>query len=132
MMTFSALEGVRRTASARLSLRPVLPLLLLAVGACATVGQAPEADPSMGLLIAQNSCAGCHQIGGGGPSPNERAPRFDDVVNRHGMSEQALAAWLRDAHNYPIEMGFTLEPHQVDSLAAYMIRWRSSQTPAVR
>ena len=35
------------------------------------------------------------------------------------------AAFLRDSHNYPIEMGFRLEPHQVDSLVAYMVRWRA-------
>ena len=41
------------------------------------------------------------------------------------MTPEALAAFLRDSHNYPVEMGFQLQPHQVDSLVAYMIRWRA-------
>jgi hypothetical protein len=46
------------------------------------------------------------------------------------MTEEALAGWLRDGHNYPVEMGFRLEPHQIDSLVAYMIRRRASELPS--
>jgi mono/diheme cytochrome c family protein len=122
MMGMKAPMGRRMLSVMRLG----LPSILLAVSACKTLGSdtPPVADPSMGFLIAQNSCAGCHQTGGPGESPNPRAPPFGEIVNRPGMSKEVLQAWLRDAHNYPIEMGFQLEPHQVDSLAAYMIRWR--------
>ncbi|MXO59926.1 hypothetical protein GRI89_10280 [Altererythrobacter salegens] len=103
--------------------------LLLALAACSTVGEPPEASASMGLIIARDKCGGCHQTGGGGESTNERAPTFAEIVDRPGMTPEALGAFLRDSHNYPIEMGFRLEPHEVDSLVAYMIRWRSEHSP---
>jgi mono/diheme cytochrome c family protein len=106
-----------------------LPALALMVAACQTVGDAPQADASMGLLIAHDDCARCHQIGGAGESPNSNAPTFREIVDRPGMTREALTAWLGDAHNYPAEMGFHLEPHQIDSLALYMVRWRSGATP---
>jgi mono/diheme cytochrome c family protein len=105
-----------------------LGLPCFAVAACAT-GVPPASDPSMGLLIARDSCAGCHQTGGGGESPNERAPAFREIASRPGMTPERLAAFLRDSHNYPVEMGFHLQPHQVDSLVAYMMRWRADGVP---
>jgi mono/diheme cytochrome c family protein len=83
----------------------------------------------MGLLIARDRCSGCHQTGGGGESPNPRAPTFGEIVDRPGMTAESLRAILRDSHNFPIEMGFQLEPHQVDSLVAYMVRWRAEGAP---
>ena len=83
----------------------------------------------LGLIIARDRCAGCHQTGGAGESPNANAPTFGEIVNRPGVTPETLAAWLRDGHNYPLEMGFRLEPHQVDSLVAYMIRWRTEAAP---
>jgi mono/diheme cytochrome c family protein len=108
-----------------------LPVLLLALAACQSlgVGEAPPADASMGLLIAQDNCGRCHQIGGAGASPNANAPTFGEIANRPGTTTESLAAWLHDAHNYPVEMGFHLEPHQIDSLALYVMRWRSSAAP---
>ena len=108
------------------------------------------ANPATGMLIARDSCSRCHQTGRGGEgsgarrptlaggdppipdaplfsdgeSPNPRAPSFVDIANRPGMTVEGIAAWLRDGHNYPVEMGFHLEPHQVDALAAYLIRLR--------
>ena len=107
--------------AARFNRWAALPGFLLALAACATPSEPYAADASMGLLIARDSCGGCHQTGGGGESPNPRAPTFGDIVNRPGMTPERLAAFLRDSHNYPIEMGFHLEPHQVDSLVAYML-----------
>jgi mono/diheme cytochrome c family protein len=116
-----------RTQRAGAALALATPGLLLALAACETLGvDEPIApDASMGLLIAQDNCSRCHQIGGAGASPNENAPTFGEIANRPGMTSEALAAWLRDAHNYPVEMGFHLEPHQIDSLALYVMRWRS-------
>lgn len=113
----------------QLTARPALLSLLLALSACSTVGEPPKSSASMGLLIARDRCAACHQTGGSGESPNSRAPAFGEIVNRPGMTQERLAAFLKDSHNYPIEMGFRLEPHQVDSLAAYMIGWQSGGTP---
>ena len=109
--------------------RALLPLLALAISACSTVGTAPEPNASMGLLIARDKCSGCHQVGGPGDSPNPNAPPFGEIVNRPGVTPERLATWLRDGHNYPVEMGFRLEPHQVDSLVAYMVRWKVEGTP---
>lgn len=106
-----------------------LPLLLLALAACATIGEPPEASASMGLIVARDRCAGCHETGGGGESPNPDAPTFGEIVNRPGVTPERLSAFLRDSHNYPIEMGFRLEPHEADSLAAYMVRWRAERAP---
>lgn len=98
---------------------------LLALSACATDGEPPAPNASMGMLIARDPCAGCHATGGSGESPNPRAPTFTEIVNRPGVTPEVLAGWLRDGHNYPIEMGFRLEPHQVDSLVECMVRWRN-------
>jgi mono/diheme cytochrome c family protein len=124
--------GKARASGMRPAVMLALPGLLLAVSACQTlgVGEPPASSASMGLLIARDSCGGCHQTGGSGASPNPQAPPFGDIVNRPGMTSEALAAFLRDSHNYPVEMGFRLEPHQIDSLVAYMIRWRRGPAPS--
>ncbi len=111
------------------AVRAILPGLLLALAGCSTVGTAPEPTASMGLLIARDKCSGCHQTGGPGESPNPQAPTFGEIVNRPGVTADRLAMWLRDGHNYPMEMGFRLEPHQVDSLVAYMVRWKAEGAP---
>ncbi|WP_305097704.1 cytochrome c [Croceibacterium aestuarii] len=111
--------------SAHLATWSGLASLALGLSACSTVGDPPESSASMGLLIARDRCSGCHQTGGGGESPNPRAPTFREIVDRPGVTPETLAAFLTNSHNYPIEMGFRLEPHQVDSLVAYMVRWRS-------
>ncbi|GAA0266570.1 hypothetical protein GCM10009127_02620 [Alteraurantiacibacter aestuarii] len=117
-----------RTGSPRAVLAKLgLPCLLLALAACATTTDgAPYApDASMGMLIARDSCAECHATGRTGDSPNEDATAFREIAGRPAMTQQALAAWLTDGHNYPAEMGFTLEQHQIESLAAFMIRLRA-------
>lgn len=103
---------------------------LLALAACVTGtdGAPYEGNASMGSLIARDSCASCHAVTLGGDSPNAHAPAFREVINRPGMTEAVLAGWLNEAHNYPTEMGVHLEPHQVDSLVAYMLRLRAEQT----
>ena len=106
-----------------------LPFLLLALSGCVANGQQREPNASMGMLIARQSCAECHAIGGSGDSPNPNAPAFSAIVDRPGVAPEQLAGWLRDGHNYPIEMGFHLEPHQIGSLVEYMVRWRSQAPP---
>lgn len=116
--------------AARLGARLALPCLPLALAACETVpddGAPYEPDASMGMLIARDNCASCHETFLNRESPNPRAPAFRDIVNRPGMTPETLATWLRDAHNYPAEMGFYLEPHKIDSLVAYMVRQRSGE-----
>jgi len=109
--------------------RVALSLLLLALAGCETTGETAPYEPnaSMGMLIARDSCRSCHEISSSRESPNPDATPFREIINRPGMGEGQLATWLRDAHNYPIEMGVHLEPHQVDSLVAYMLRLQSGE-----
>lgn len=107
-----------------------LSVAVLALTACETVpdeGAPYEPTASMGVLIARDSCSECHATAASRKSPNQDAPAFLDIVDRQGMSAQALAAWLKDAHNYPAEMGFELGPHQAESLAAYMTSLQASE-----
>jgi mono/diheme cytochrome c family protein len=98
------------------------------VAACqplAPAGQPAAAKTQSGLAFAQASCGGCHAVGPGrSVSPNPSAPPFAAVVNQEGVTGNTLAAWLRNAHNYPDEMKFTLEGRNVDDLVAYMLTLR--------
>jgi mono/diheme cytochrome c family protein len=109
--------------------RSILPCLLLALAACtAALNSTPyQADASMGMIIARDNCASCHELFLDRESPNPNAPPFRAIVNRPGMTPELLSTWLKDGHNYPAEMGFHLEPHKVDSLVAYMIRQQSGE-----
>ncbi len=59
-------------------------------------------------------------------SPNPASPSFDAIANREGLTDETLAAWLTDAHNYPDEMDFDLSPEQAQEIADYMITLRQS------
>lgn len=133
-------------------------LLVLVLAACQSTppdGPPAPGNPATGLLIARDSCSACHQTGrtgespsprapslaGGDPpvpdapldtdgdSPDPRAPSFADIASRPGMTAEGIAAWLRNGHNYPVEMGFYLDSHQVDALAAYIMRLRAGDGP---
>ena len=98
-----------------------------ALAACQpSAGPAPragaEAHPD--LAFAQSSCGGCHAVDRRSVSPNPQAPPFARIVNQQGLTRNTLAAWLRDAHNYPGEMNFTLGQREVDRIAAFMLTLR--------
>ena len=110
------------------------PLLLPALAACQQLPADPPAaaaatPAARGEALARSTCAGCHAIGPAGTSPNPNAPPFAAVVNREGVTADTLAAFLRDAHNYPREMDFSVHERAVDDLAAYMLTLRD---PAYR
>ena len=107
----------------------VLALIGLAAGAVACQplppsAQSAAAEPHPGVAYAQASCGGCHAVGRRSVSPNPQAPPFAAIVNQEGLTRNTLAAWLRNAHNYPDEMKLSLEPRQVDELVAYMLTLR--------
>ena len=107
----------------------ILAQIGLAVGAVACQPLAPAAqsataEPHPGLAFAQASCGGCHAVGRRSVSPNPQAPPFAAIVNQEGLTGNTLAAWLRNAHNYPAEMKFNLERRQADELVAYMLTLR--------
>lgn len=79
-----------------------------------------------GLALAQARCAGCHAVARNGISPNPESPPFDAVVNVPGLSRSTLERFLRDSHNYPEAMNFTIRRRDIRDLAAYMITLRNS------
>lgn len=111
----------------------VLVAILLAAGAAAcqtypatpaSVASAPQpSGDDAGRLhtFAQAACGGCHAIERSELSPNPKSPPFEDIANRRELSADTLASWLRNAHNYPEEMDFDLDPAQADDLAAYIV-----------
>lgn len=104
----------------------LVPALALLVAACQPAGSGGEVAttpvaPAQPPAFAQAVCAQCHALDASSISPDPQAPGFADIVNRQGLSEQTLATFLRDAHNYPEAMEFRIEPEQVKELVDYMI-----------
>ncbi|WP_241212705.1 cytochrome c [Sphingomonas sp. ABOLG] len=85
---------------------------------------AQASAPSTGQIFAQASCGSCHAIGRAGMSSNSMAPPFPELVNKEGLTRETLTFWLRGAHNYPIEMDFSLKEEEVDDLVTYMLTLR--------
>jgi hypothetical protein len=63
-----------------------------------------------------------------GKSANPDAPPFPEIANSGGMTQGSITAWLKNSHNYPAQMGFTLEERQAEALAAYLIELRSEES----
>ncbi|MCB2048203.1 MAG: hypothetical protein KDE32_08240 [Novosphingobium sp.] len=114
-----------------------IAMLTLALTACQTAsepaapassvdtGAAANAQTHSGILaFAQAACGGCHAVEAGSLSPNPASPAFADIANRSGLTQQTLATWLRDAHNYPEDMDFDLYDKQVDALSEYILTLR--------
>ncbi len=78
------------------------------------------------LAFAQAACGGCHAVEADAISPVAEAPEWPRIVNAQGLTRATLRSWLVDAHNYPEEMDFTLDPPQVDDLVDYMLTLRRS------
>jgi mono/diheme cytochrome c family protein len=101
--------------------------LAAALAACQQLPSAETAAPTpqqRGEAFAQASCAGCHAVGRHGLSPNRNAPPFPAIVNQQELTAETLSTWLRDAHNYPRQMQFTLDERGVGDLVAYMLTLR--------
>jgi mono/diheme cytochrome c family protein len=117
----------------RIALMPDLRTLLalgtvaLAATACQPLpasdsSAAPGEHPDRAL--AQSACGGCHAVDRRSVSPSPGAPPLAVLVNRPGLTRNVLAVWLRNAHNYPAEMDFTLEPRDAERIAGYMLTLR--------
>lgn len=84
--------------------------------------RASSAAPAKrGLAFAQARCSGCHAVEARHISPNPEAPPFEAVVNAPGVTRATLEPWLRDSHNYPEKMNFTIDRRRIADLAAYLI-----------
>lgn len=77
------------------------------------------------LGFAQAACGGCHAVERYSDSPNPMAPPFPAIANREGLTDESLASWLADAHNYPEVMDFDLSPAQAALIAEYVLTLRS-------
>ncbi len=100
--------------------------LLAALAACVPAPAAnttppPSPSATRGLAFAKANCAGCHAVEGNGASPNADAPAFAAIANMPGLTGDTLRQYLRDSHNFPAAMNFTVEPAQIDDLADYVV-----------
>ena len=106
-------------------MKRLLPLSALTLAACATAGLSLSPAAARGQALAGSNCATCHAVGrDAGQSPNPQAPPFELIANQPGLTRETLGTFLRDAHNYPGAMQFTLDPAAADDLAAYMLTLR--------
>lgn len=78
------------------------------------------------LAFVQAACGGCHAVEVGDISPNPASPPFADIANREGLTRATLVTWLTDAHNYPEDMDFDLDPPQVEQIADHILTLRSA------
>ena len=72
----------------------------------------------------QGACGGCHAVEPPDISPNPMSPSFAAIANSEGLDRQTLTTWLRDAHNYPEQMEFDLDPPEVELLVDYILTLR--------
>lgn len=93
----------------------------LALAACVTT---PPPHPPEPPAFVEAACGGCHSVEPPFLSPNARAPSFEAVANRPGVTRATIQAWLRNAHNYPEQMDFDLTSEKVDDVSDYMITLR--------
>lgn len=87
----------------------------------------PALSPSAqrGAAFAQARCAGCHGATRNSGSPNPESPPFEAIVNKPGLTRATLRIFLRDSHNYPEAMNFTIDRRQIGDLAEYMLTLKS-------
>jgi mono/diheme cytochrome c family protein len=103
-----------------------------ATGAATRNPASPQARPSAtggaerGRSYAEQHCLACHAIAGHQASPNPEAPPFEDIANRAEVTAEALQQYLRNSHNYPATMSFTIETTAADDLATYIATLKRS------
>jgi mono/diheme cytochrome c family protein len=103
-----------------------LALLAPALLALPATASAQGIAARRGLAFAQQRCAACHGVTADASSPNPESPPFDDIANRPGVTRATLQEFLRDSHNYPAAMSFTVPPASIRDLAAYLTTLRKS------
>jgi mono/diheme cytochrome c family protein len=119
---------VRRNALERGTALKILYCLALVVIAAACQPSSPRSTkPTSGLAEIQAPCGQCHALGRLGDSPNPIAPPFAAIANQPNLTAETLSAWLRDAHNYPDQMSFSLSEAQTQRLVAYMLTLRDPE-----
>ena len=101
----------------RTLLLPALAALSLPVAAAA---QQPvqAGDPAIGHQVAQQACAGCHQIGPNEGQQQGNAPSFADLAKGTGASYQRLLALLESQQHPKISQPLTEQ--QANDVAVYI------------
>lgn len=103
---------------------PLAALALIAAVSAVAATPRPGAAAKRGLALAEARCAACHAVRPNQSSPNPESPSFEDVANRPGLTAGTMYRFLRDAHNYPAAMDFTIERRHVRDLSAYFVSLR--------
>jgi len=102
-----------------------LALIATSLAACQTTPPASQqTTQSNPPAFVEAACGGCHAVQPPFLSPNPQAPSFAAVANQAELTDDTLAVWLKDAHNYPEVMDFDLAPEQAEEIADYMITLR--------
>lgn len=83
--------------------------------------RSPAALASEGRAFAEARCSACHAVAARGISPNPDSPPFEAIANTPGLTAETLRAWLGNAHDFPAEMYFAIEPADIDDLVAYIV-----------
>lgn len=94
---------------------------LLAGLALSQPASAASAAARRGLAFAEQRCAACHAVQANGTSANPEAPPWEDIANRPGTTAATLRQFLRDSHNFPAAMRFTVDRARIRDLAAWMM-----------
>ena len=115
--------------------RLILSFGILLAAACTT--PAPHGafadengDPVRGRAYAQDHCAACHAVNGGGAdqSPTLGAPTFREVANTPGFTRMAFGAWLRSTHQQMPD--FIVETDHIDDVYVYLETLRAQRSVA--
>jgi mono/diheme cytochrome c family protein len=106
-------------------LKPIaIAALIFAAAAAPPPAARLAAGAKRGLAFAQLRCAGCHAVTANAISPNPESPSFEHIANRPGVTRLTLRQFLRDSHNYPDAMNFTVGPSRSRDLADYVLTMR--------
>lgn len=104
---------------------PVLFAVLAAASlALPAAGMAQPSDADAGRDLAQQWCAGCHQVEAGG-ALNDVAPSFQSIASDPDRTPQYLWAWLSTEH--PLMPDFNLTYQEIRSIIAYLESLRPAQ-----
>ncbi|MCW5693943.1 MAG: cytochrome c [Pseudolabrys sp.] len=97
-------------------------MMVAAAAAPVLAGVAWAADAGRGRALAQQRCAGCHNIDGGARSARRSAPSFSEIARQSGFSADQLSITLTYGH-VPMGDG-RVGPGEAGDLAAYIVSLR--------
>jgi cytochrome c len=101
-------------------IRLVLPILALALAACATEAPQSSNTRERGRELAATHCSSCHAIGPSGESTAPEAPPFRELSRNYRVDtlEEALAEGISVGH--PAMPQFQFSPDDVSAIVQYL------------